>query len=190
MNKKGPMIMTLFASAIILLFSLQQQSAIAQQSQGVQEENNTKAVILAFTKAFNDHNVTALDAVVDKNIMEHRPGVLSGINSTKQFLNSLISAFPDFHTTPEHILVKGDEVVVFTNTTGTHKGPFMFAPGVPPTGKHISFRTADLYRIANNKIAEHWDVVEYIKMLQDIGAIKFSTPQTQQVSPLQPRNTK
>jgi predicted ester cyclase len=146
------------------------------QPSQTQDENNTKAVILAFTKAFNDHNVTALDRVVDKNIIEPRPGVQSGINSTKQFLNSLITAFPDFHTTLEHIIVKGDQVVVFTNTTGSHKGQFIFAPGVPPTGKHVSFRTADLYRIVNNKIAEHWDVVEYIKMLQDIGAIKFSSP--------------
>lgn len=131
---------------------------------------------MAFTKGFNDHNPKELDNVVAKNIIEHRQGVQSGINSTKQFLNSLISAFPDFHTKIEHILGEGDKVIVFTNTTGTHKGPFIFAPGIPPTGKQIWFRTADLYRIANNKIAEHWDVVEYLNMLQDLGAIKFNTP--------------
>jgi predicted ester cyclase len=174
------MVLTLIAVSNIV-FSWPQQNAIAQQPeqprvQTQEEENKTRSVILAFTKAFNDHNVTALDNVVDKNIVEHRPGVQSGINSTKQFLNGLITAFPDFHTTLEHILVKGNYIVVFTNTTGTHKGQFMFAPGIPPTGKHISFRTADLYRIENNKIAEHWDVVEYIKMLQDIGAIRFTNP--------------
>ncbi|MBV9178730.1 MAG: ester cyclase [Nitrososphaeraceae archaeon] len=50
-------------------------------------------------------------------------------------------------------------------------GPFIFAPGVSPTGKQVSFRTADLYRIANNKIVEHWDVVEYLNMLQDLGVV-------------------
>ena len=131
---------------------------------------------MAFTKAFNDHNPKALDSVVAKNIVEHRKGVQSGINSTKEFLNSLTTAFPDFRTKIEHILAEGDKVVVFTNTTGTHKGPFVFAPGVPPTGKQVSFRSADLYRIANNKIVEPWDVVEDLNMMQDLGAIKFNTP--------------
>lgn len=162
------------------LFSHQYNIVMAQQQPGNNPSISTiaknKAVVLAFTKAFNDHNAAALDNVVAKNIIEHRQGVRSGINSTKQFLNSLITAFPDFHTKIEHILAEGDKVIVFTNTTGTHKGPFIFAPGIPPTGKSISFRTADLYRIANNKIAEHWDVVEYLKMLQDLGAIKFNTP--------------
>ena len=179
--------LTLFvAAALMFLFSWQyQQNAFAQQQHQqdlmlsplpstIQQENNNKAVVIAFIKAFNDHNVTALDSVIAKNIIEHRQGVQSGINSNKQFLSSLITAFPDFRTTIEHITAEGDKVVVFTNTTGTHKGPFMFAPGLPATGKHISFRTADLYRIANNKIVEHWDVVEYLKMLQDLGAIKFN----------------
>ena len=27
------------------------------------------------------------------------------------------------------------KVIVFTNTTGTHEGPFIFAPEIDPTGK-------------------------------------------------------
>jgi predicted ester cyclase len=167
--------LALILLAASLIFSWQQQNALGQQQQQENNNNSNEAVVIAFTKAFNDHNPKELDSVVAKNIVEHRIGVQSGINSTKQFLNSLITAFPDFHTAIEHILAEGDKVVVFTNTTGTHKGSFMFAPGIPPTGKRISFRTADLYRIANNKITEHWDVVEYLKMLQDLGAIKFNT---------------
>jgi len=30
--------------------------------------------------------------------------------------------------------------------------------------------------IYTHKIAEHWDVVEYLEMLQALGAIKFNTP--------------
>jgi len=39
------------------------------------------------------------------------------------------------------------KVIVFTNTTGTHKAPFIFAPEIPTTGKVLSFQTADLYTI-------------------------------------------
>jgi len=71
-----------------------------------------------------------------------------------------------------HTIAEGDKVVVFTNTTETMKGLFMFAPGVKPTGKEYSFQTADPYRIENAKMAEHWDVIEIMDMLQNMGSIK------------------
>jgi predicted ester cyclase len=72
--------------------------------------------------------------LVAKNIIEHRPGAGQGIEATKGFLMALQSAFPDFKTMLTHTIAEGDKVVVFTNTTGTMKGPFMFAPGIKPTG--------------------------------------------------------
>jgi predicted ester cyclase len=64
-------------------------------------------------------------------------------------------------------VAENDLVVVFLNFTGTHKGEFQ---GVPPTNKKINIRSADLYRIENKKIAEHWDVVDQLNLLQQTGA--------------------
>jgi predicted ester cyclase len=64
-------------------------------------------------------------------------------------------------------VAENDLVVVFLNFTGTHKGEFQ---GVPPTNKKINIRSADLYRIENEKIAEHWDVVDQLNLLQQTGA--------------------
>jgi predicted ester cyclase len=94
----------------------------------------------------------------------HRPGIHSGFNTDKQFLASMITAFPDFQTTIDHILADDDRVVVFTTTNGTHQGPLILAP-VPPTG------------IENRKIIEHWDVIESLDMLREIGAITFNQQQ-------------
>jgi predicted SnoaL-like aldol condensation-catalyzing enzyme len=49
----------------------------------------------------------------------------------------------------------------------------MSTAGIPISGKNISFKTADLYRIADNKIVEHWDIIESVKMLSNLGLIKF-----------------
>jgi predicted ester cyclase len=65
-------------------------------------------------------------------------------------------------------VAENDLVVVFLNFTGTHKGEFQ---GMPPTNKKINIRSADLYRIENEKIAEHWDVVDQLNLLQQTGAI-------------------
>jgi steroid delta-isomerase-like uncharacterized protein len=141
-----------------------------------EENNNNKAIILAFTEAFNDRNYTAIEQYVAENITEHRPGVQSGRNSTIAFLQSLANAFPDFQTSIDHMVAEGDRVVVFTTTNGTHQGEFIFAPGVPPTGKQVSFKTADMYRISNGQLVEHWDVIEILDTLAAMGAITFSQP--------------
>jgi steroid delta-isomerase-like uncharacterized protein len=153
------------------------------QVSSVQEENNNKAIILAFTEAFNDRNYTAIEQYVAENIVEHRPGVQSGRNSTIAFLQSLATAFPDFQTSIDHMVAEGDRVVVFTTTNGTHQGEFIFAPGVPPSGKQVSFKTADMYRISNGQLVEHWDVIEILDTLAAMGAITFNQPPPSPPSP-------
>ena len=66
----------------------------------------------------------------------------------------------------EHIVAEDDLIVVFLNGTGTHKGEFR---GRPPANKKIKIRSADLYRIEKGKTVEHWDVVDQLDLLQQIG---------------------
>lgn len=133
-----------------------------------------KHVVKELINVFNNRSLTALDNIVAKDIKEHRPGAGQGIDATKGFLVALKTAFPDFKTNITQMVAEGDKVIVFTNTTGTHKGPFIFAPGLPPTGKVVSFQTADLYTIKEGKIVEHQDVIEFMQLLQMIGAITFT----------------
>ena len=65
---------------------------------------------------------------------------------------------------------------MFTTTNGTHEGEFIFAPGVTPTGKQVSFKIADMYRISNGQLVEHWDVIEILDLMAQIGAITFNQP--------------
>ena len=53
---------------------------------------------------------------------------------------------------------------------GTHRGEF---EGMTPTNKLVKIRSADLYRIENGKIVEHWDVVDRLDLLKQTGAITF-----------------
>jgi len=114
--------------------------------------------------------------LLQKNIIEHALGVGQGIEATKGFLLELQTGFPDFKTIC-HIIAEEDKVVVFTNTTGTHKGPFIFAQGVKPSGKTLSFQTADLYKIENGKIVEHRDVAEFFDILQKMRSVSMLHPQ-------------
>jgi predicted ester cyclase len=73
-------------------------------------------------------------------------------------------------------VAENDVIVVFLNFTGTHKGEFQ---GMPPTNKKINIRSADLYKIENEIIVGHWDVVDRLNLLQQTGAITFTHPDQQ-----------
>jgi predicted ester cyclase len=181
---KNYRIMTLaltFSASIGILFSSseqQKQHNALGQLQLQQDNNNStshmnKSIVVAFTQAFNDRNITALDKLVAANEVEHNSLAHQGLSGVKQYFRDLISAFPDLHITIDHIISEGDNVAVFTNTTGTLAQQVMSTAGIPISGKNISFKTADLYRIADNKIVEHWDIIESVKMLSNLGLIKF-----------------
>ena len=151
------------------------QSSNSSQTNSSEVENN-KNTIIRLTDAFNEKNLTIIGKLVAKDIKEHRPGTGQGVGATKGFLMALQTAFSDFRSTINQMIAEGNTVIVFTNTTGTHEGPFVFAPGIPPTGKVLSFQTANLYTIAKNgTIVEHQDVIEIMDILQKMGAIQFVT---------------
>ena len=173
-----------FFAAIGIFFSLseqqKQQTALGQPQ--LQQDNNNnnnsishmnKSIVVAFTQAFNNRNITALDKLVAANEVEHNSLAHQGLGGVKQYFRDLITAFPDLHITIDHIIAEGDTVAVFTNTTGTLAQQVMSNAGIPISGKNISFKTADIYRIADNKIAEHWDIIEGVNMLSNLGLIKF-----------------
>lgn len=47
---------------------------------------------------------------------------------------------------------------------------------MPPTNKSVKIRSADLYRIDNGKIVEHWDVVDQLDLLKQTNMISFNQP--------------
>jgi predicted ester cyclase len=119
-----------------------------------------KAIVKSFVEVFNNHNLSAIEKYLTRK----------GNEVFKQFLSEFFTAFPGIHANIEHIVAENDLVVVFLNGIGTYKGEFQ---GMPPTNKKIKIRSADVYRIENEKIAEHWDVVDQLNLLQQTG-VKLS----------------
>jgi predicted ester cyclase len=126
-------------------------------------EGQQKALIKSFIEeVFNKHDISA----TEKYFAKENPPI--GSEGFKQSLSVQFKAFPDIQAKIEHIVSENDLVVIFLNFTGTHKGEFQ---GMPPTNKKINIRSADLYGIENEKIVEHWDVVDQLNLLQQTGAI-------------------
>lgn len=51
--------------------------------------------------------------------------------------------------------------------TGRQEGDFM---GIAPTGKAVRIDVIDIVRIANRQIVEHWNVVDQLGLLRQLGA--------------------
>lgn len=130
--------------------------------------SSEKNVIKSFVEeVFNEHNIPASE----KYFAKENPPIGLGREGFKKSLNELFTAFPDIQANIEHIVAENGNVVVFLNFAGTHKGEFQ---GIPPTNKIINIRSADLYKIENEIIVGHWDIVDQLNLLEQIGAITFT----------------
>ena len=78
------------------------------------------------------------------------------------------AAFPSYQLIAEDMIAEGDKVVVRSTFRGTHKGDLM---GIPPTGKQVTMPLILIYRIADDKIVEHWMQADALGLLQQLGVI-------------------
>ena len=132
------------------------------------EERNKNQIRSFIEEIFNEHNLSSVDKYFGKESVEGSPQAGKGGEGFKQFLTDFLNAFPDWRAKIEHIVAENDLVVVFLNGTGTHKGEFHC---IPPTNKPVNIRSADLYKIENEIITGHWDVVDQLNLLKQTGAL-------------------
>ena len=92
-----------------------------------------------------------------------------------QYFVELMSAFPDFHKSIDDMVAEGDKVVLRYTIEGTHKGTFA---GIPATGKHVSIKGNEIYKIEGRKILEWWDFADYLGLMTQLGVVSGAAPKT------------
>jgi steroid delta-isomerase-like uncharacterized protein len=81
------------------------------------------------------------------------------------------AAFPDKHFDVEGVVTEGDKVVIRWHFRGTHRGLFWTPLGtVPATGRTLDLRATLTYRIENGKIAEEIAAIDWLTVVQQLGA--------------------
>jgi steroid delta-isomerase-like uncharacterized protein len=79
-----------------------------------------------------------------------------------------MNAFPDSRVTIDDMIAEGDQVVTKKTFRGTHEGEFA---GIPPTGKTVELQFVDIMRVHNGKIVEHWNCIDQLSFMQQLGVI-------------------
>jgi len=77
----------------------------------------------------------------------------------------LFDAFPDlwFHVVQQ--FSEGDHVITHKRLTGTHRAEF---GGVPATGRSIDFQYADIVRVRDGQVVEHWMFFDQLGLMAQL----------------------
>jgi predicted ester cyclase len=127
--------------------------------------SDARTILQGFIDALNDRELDRLDQWVAVDYIQHQPGVPQGLAGVKAFFAASLAAWSDEHGWIEHLVVEGDQIAALMGFEGTHTGEFL---GIAATGKRVRIVTADFFRIADGKLAEHravWDPTEYLRQM-------------------------
>jgi predicted ester cyclase len=80
-----------------------------------------------------------------------------------------LDAIPDFRVTIEDLVAEGEKVAVRRTYEGTHRGGPLL--GIPATGKRSQFGGISIFRLANGRIAEHWEQLDRLALMQQLGVV-------------------
>jgi predicted SnoaL-like aldol condensation-catalyzing enzyme len=102
-----------------------------------------KALVLAGIKGvFIDRDPSAVDRLFSADYRQHNPQIPNGPAAIKALLGNLSR---DFKYEPGLVMADGDYVSIHGRYTGWGPKPMI---------------AVDIFRVANGKIAEHWDVLQ------------------------------
>jgi predicted ester cyclase len=96
------------------------------------------------------------------------PGQPTGPESVTETARRLQSAFGGLRFEVEDEIAEGDKVVQLVVMSGRHTGPLM---GREPTGREFAVRHTYIWRIAGDKIVDHWGSRDDLGLLGQLGLL-------------------
>ena len=134
-------------------------------------EHHKQLVRRALEEIYTKGNLAVADELVHPEFVDHEPahpGQPTGPESVKQTARRLQSTFGGLRFDVEDEIAEGDKVVQRVTMSGRHTGPLM---GSEPTGKEFAVRHTYIWRIADDKIVEHWGSRDDVGLLAQLGLL-------------------
>jgi len=114
-----------------------------------------------FAPAFRFHTIQ--HASVTPQVTESTP---QSEKAAYEWLRTVWSSAWRF--TIDELIAEGDRVMARWTFYGTHEGELA---GLPATHKRVTYSGINIFRIADSKIAEIWDISDRLWMWQQLGVL-------------------
>jgi predicted ester cyclase len=134
-------------------------------------EHNKRLVRRALEEIYARGDFELANELVHRDFVDHEPahpGQPTGPESVKQTARRLQSAFGGLRFEVEDEIAEGDKVVQLVTMSGRHTGPLM---GGEPTGREFAVRHTYIWRIADDKIVDHWGSRDDLGLLAQLGLL-------------------
>src|ERR1700759_1496981 len=128
-------------------------------------------LVRAFFDAVNADERAQIDELVDRGFLSYDLHGTRSRTGLKRYYSDLRRSFSELHFEVHEnvgVLVEGDLVALRTIITGTHAGDYA---GVAATGNRIQTSASHIFRVRDDRLVEHWPVVDTYRILVAIGAI-------------------
>jgi steroid delta-isomerase-like uncharacterized protein len=111
-----------------------------------------------------------IDEMIAADFVNHAevPGLPTGREGVKVLFAAFHRCFDGFHAVIHDQVAEGDRVVTRKTFHGRHVEEFM---GVPASGNDVAWDVIDIVRLEDGQLIEHWNVVDQLGLLRQIGAL-------------------
>ncbi len=135
------------------------------------QADDNKALVRRRFELFDRGNLGVFDELFASDYVFHVPGVEKPLSRAEmqQFYKALYLAIPDLRHTLVEQIAEGDKVVTRWTATGTHRGGPLF--GVANSGRQITLRGINIYRIVGGLLAESHVSWDMLGLLQQLGSL-------------------
>ncbi len=134
-------------------------------------EHNKRLVRRALEEIYAKGNFELANELVHPDFVDHEPAhpeQPTGPESVKQTARRLQSAFGGLRFEVADEIAEGEKVVQLVTMSGRHTGPLM---GREPTGREFAVRHTYIWRIADDKIVDHWGSRDDLGLLAQLGLL-------------------
>jgi hypothetical protein len=139
-----------------------------------QSNSSSPSLAERFAATLTAHDIDGFAALFSDGYVNHQlsaaappPANVTPKQGTVAFFRARLAGLPDLKVAVEVALADRDRVAASFVYTGTHTGTLF---GVAPTGRALRFTSCDIFRVENDRIAEHWGMGDIAGVLAQLKA--------------------
>lgn len=122
-------------------------------------------------EVINGRDLDLVDELFSDDYVMHdpnAPGEVRGQEAMKGYLGMFLGAFSDLRLEVVDQVAEGNKVATRYVGSATHDGDLM---GIAATGNKVTLNGIIITRFAQDRIAEEWQAIDVLGILQQIGAV-------------------